>query len=127
VYPNISDVRVPKKAFEIYFHAEGQDDSRKLEERGADWTKLDRLYTGITTWSSVGIFINGVHMKQDDGKGRVQWAKLHTGDVITIFDVRGSKLSFECQFFLDAGSCVAFRSCNNQQFLKIGRNRNTHP
>jgi hypothetical protein len=103
VYGKTADTRIPKKAFEIYFHADGQEDSRKCEEKGVDWTKFDKLYTGITTWTSLGLWVNGVHLQQDDGQGRPYWGKLYTGDVITIFNHPNAKLSFECQFFLGAG------------------------
>ncbi|KAF2806044.1 Pkinase-domain-containing protein [Mytilinidion resinicola] len=103
VYANKGDSRVPKKAFEIYFHAEGHEDSRKLEAKGIDWTKLNGLYTGITTWSSIGVSVNGVHLKRDDGKGRVLFGKLYTGDVITVFDYPGGKLKFVCDFFVGSG------------------------
>ncbi|KAF2498471.1 Pkinase-domain-containing protein [Lophium mytilinum] len=103
VYANKNDSRVPKKAFEIYFHVEGHEDSRKLEAKGIDWTKLDGLYTGITTWSSNGISVNGVHLKRDDGKGRVLFGKLYSGDVITVFDYPGGKLKFVCEFFVGLG------------------------
>jgi serine/threonine protein kinase len=101
VYPQVNDTHIPKKAFTIWFHAEEGHDFKELEEQGRDWTKLDGLYTGINTFTRNGIYVNGVHLRQKDGKGRVLYGRLYSGDVITVFQDRkeGNCLKFVCEFY----------------------------
>lgn len=82
VFADKGDVRIPKKAFEIWFH---HPELKSFEAASKDWTALEGLYTGITTWSRNGIFINGVALKERDREGLMQYGKVHNGDVITIF------------------------------------------
>ncbi|OCL08042.1 meiosis-specific serine/threonine-protein kinase mek1 [Glonium stellatum] len=100
VYPHVNDTRIPKKAFTIWFHAEGHD-FKALEEQGRDWTKLDGLYTGINTFTRNGIHVNGVHLREKDDKGRILYGRLHSGDMITVFLDRKEStcLKFVCEFY----------------------------
>ncbi|OCK85138.1 Pkinase-domain-containing protein [Lepidopterella palustris CBS 459.81] len=104
VYPHVNDVRIPKRAFSIWFHSDTHPDVKSFDEQGKDWAKLEGLHTGITTWTKNGIYVNGVHLKDKDEKGRVLYGRLHSGDVITVFqDHReGTCLKFVCEFYLGA-------------------------
>ncbi|KAF2750865.1 hypothetical protein M011DRAFT_492248 [Sporormia fimetaria CBS 119925] len=104
VYEDAADVRVPKRAFVIFFYtinSQGMD-VKDLSQKGEDWTKLDDLHVGIFTCATSGISINGKHLRQNDDRGRALYGHLHTGDIIQVFhDHRNNTfLKFKCDFYL---------------------------
>ena len=80
-YPNHMDIRVPRSAFDITFWRPGLE--RDLA-KGYDWTKDDSIQAIISTRTNRWIIVNGVKVTR--GADCWQFGKLHTGDVITVFD-----------------------------------------
>lgn len=98
VYHNPNEVRVPKQAFNIAFHAPGIEEH--IKDSQTDWTKLDGLHTLINTGSSIGISINGVHLRRESDDGRVLFGRLYDGDVVEIAKSgHGKGLKFICEFW----------------------------
>ncbi|KAF2099751.1 kinase-like protein [Rhizodiscina lignyota] len=98
VFPDPKNVHIPKRGIVIYFHALGIE---KAEEEGRDWTKLEGLHTVITTGSKVGIWINGVKLRYEEG-GSTNYGRLYTGDIITVCKnplEGGATLEFVCEFY----------------------------
>lgn len=98
VFPDPLNVRIPKRGIVIYFHDVGIE---KLEKDGGDVTKMAGLHTLITTFSKIGIWVNGVKLRLEED-GKTQYGKLYTGDIITVYkdpSAGGAKLEFTCEFF----------------------------
>jgi serine/threonine protein kinase len=102
VYSNKADTRVAKKVFEIWFHHEQLE---TYKNSGKDWTKLKGLYTGITTFSRYGLWVNGVQLMEKAANGRMQYGKLCSGDVITVVqgDSKSAGLKFLVELFKGDG------------------------
>lgn len=113
-WPDSQDTKVPKRAFIVYWQANGIN---QAQERGQDWTKLTGLHCLIASESSIGVKVNGVRLKASERKDVMLLGKLYTGDVITIFgraaagdrapnalrSTKGSsrppELSFRCELY----------------------------
>ena len=102
IYPHGSDDRVPKNALDLVFWRPGIETDDK---NGIDWIALDNFWALIMTRTSYRIFVNDVKLTR--GKDHLNYGKLYTGDVITIFapteeGAQGKEaeyLKFECEFF----------------------------
>lgn len=101
-YERNMDVRVPKNAMDIVWGRSGLD---ALIAAGTDWTEVEDLWALVHTRTSVYIQINGVKLTR--GKDCVNYGRLHTGDVITIFGPKEGEaaegiaaefLKFRCEF-----------------------------
>ncbi|KAL9597843.1 MAG: hypothetical protein Q9219_004864 [cf. Caloplaca sp. 3 TL-2023] len=82
-WPDALDVRVAKIAFDIFFWRPGLDEELDANPK-VNWRAYKDLQAGIHTRSSVGIWINGVKLKQ--GNGCWLYGIIRTGDVITVFE-----------------------------------------
>lgn len=80
-YPNHMDIRCPRSAFDITFWRPGLE--RDIA-KGHDWTKDDSVQAIISTRTNRWIIVNDVKVTR--GADCWQFGKLHTGDVITVFD-----------------------------------------
>lgn len=102
VYPDISDVRIPKRALTIWFHVVGIE---KAEREGHDWRIMPGLHTLINTNASQGISVNGVKL-EEHAQGVQLCGRLYSGDVIEVLNMRnkitGSQqcLRLVCEFFV---------------------------
>lgn len=104
VYADKYDTRVAKRSLIVWFHAKGMD---KLPEN-ADWTKLPGLHCGIATESTMGVHVNGVHLKKSapiGTGGELFWGRVYTGDEIEVCPPSGGRpgLRFRCEFFHGEG------------------------
>jgi hypothetical protein len=103
VHPDKYDVRIPKRAFLIWFHAYGIE---KAEREGRDWRVMPDIHTVINTDTREHISINGEKLSAKNEAGEQMCGRLFTGDVIEIFTSRnkisGSQqtLKFVCEFFV---------------------------
>ena len=97
VYLDRMDTRVPKMGVCIFHHAMGIE---KLDRDGLDWRSIPKLHTLITTCSSVGIWVNGVKLKEKNENGNFLCGRVYSGDVITVFVSKedGQCLRFVCKF-----------------------------
>ena len=115
-FPDKRDVRIPKVAMIVYFHAPAMSSEYPpLED--ADITKLPGLYCGIFTHSRIGIQVNGVDLKAGE-PGRTKFGRLYSGDEITVCrpgsDGKGG-LTFVCEFF--HGEAKATRMQSGPRFV----------
>ena len=102
IYPHNRDDRVPKNALDLVFWRPGIETDQK---NGVDWVALDDFWALIMTRTSYRIFVNDVKLTR--GTDHLNYGKLYTGDVITIFapteeGAQGKEaeyLKFECEFF----------------------------
>jgi len=103
VHEDIFDVRIPKRAFLIWFHAFGIE---RAEREGRDWRSIHDLHTIINTNTSSHIWVNGEKLRATYEDGEMMCGRLYTGDVIEIFSSRnrdsGSQqtLKFVCEFYV---------------------------
>ncbi|KAK4977449.1 Protein kinase protein rad53 [Elasticomyces elasticus] len=99
VHPQIKETRVPKRGIVLHFLAPGIDTAERTE---ADWLKLDGLFTIISTESSGGIWVNGIKLAKEveEGAGkRKPFGRVYTGDVVEVWNGKGTRLAFVCEFF----------------------------
>jgi serine/threonine protein kinase len=99
VYPDPTDTRVGKRALMLWFHAKDID---KIPEGDDSWTKLPGLHCIISTESSAGVFVNGVHLKRGED-GRRQFGRIYTGDQVVVWKEAGKALKFSCEFLQGEG------------------------
>jgi serine/threonine protein kinase len=99
VYPDPTDTRVGKRALMLWFHAK---DIEKVPEGDDSWTRLPGLHCIISTESSAGVFVNGVHLKRGE-EGKRQFGRLYTGDEVVVWKEAGKALKFSCEFFQGEG------------------------
>jgi hypothetical protein len=103
VYPDKTDVRIPKRALTIWFHAFGIE---KAEREGIDWRIMPGVHTLINTNASTHILVNGVKLAEKNTEGDPLCGRLYSGDVIEVLNQRnritGSQqsLRFVCEFFV---------------------------
>ena len=97
VYPDKDDTRVPKMGICLFHHAMGIE---KLDREGLDWRSMPQLHTLVTTCSSVGIWVNGVKLRDKSDNGKILCGRVYSGDVITVFASKedGQCLRFVCKF-----------------------------
>lgn len=95
VYPDPTDTRVGKRALMLWFHAKDID---KIPKGDDSWTRLPGLHCIISTESSAGVFINGVHLKRGE-EGKRQFGRVYSGDEIVVWKEASKSLKFSCEFF----------------------------
>jgi hypothetical protein len=83
----------------LWFHAK---DIEKVPEGDDSWTKLPGLHCIISTESSAGVFVNGVHLKRGE-EGKRQFGRLYSGDEVVVWKESGKALKFSCEFFQGEG------------------------
>lgn len=105
VYPHNMDTRVPKNALDLVFWRPHIEDDDK---KGIDWIAKDDFWAIVMTRTSGYVFVNGVKLTR--GTAHLNYGKLYTGDIITIFEPKATaqpasqgraaeSLKFECEFF----------------------------
>ncbi|KAF2200412.1 Pkinase-domain-containing protein [Delitschia confertaspora ATCC 74209] len=97
------DIRIPKKAFTIWWASDLLGEVEHYAEEGKDWSDLDGLHTGIFTTASNGIRVNGIRLKTKDSEGRWCYGRIHTGDIIEVFHNEIECLRFKCEVYFGAG------------------------
>jgi serine/threonine protein kinase len=110
VYPDPTDTRVGKRALMLWFHAK---DIEKVPEGDDSWTRLPGLHCIISTESSAGVFVNGVHLKRGE-EGKRQFGRLYSGDEVVVWKEAGKSLKFSCEFF--QGECKEARPAGTPRF-----------
>ncbi len=104
-HKNGLDTRIPKCALDIVFWRPGIE-AQLSENPDLDWTAFDDLYAIVSTRTSQFVIVNGVALKK--GIGHWAFGKLHTGDIVTIFNPVGKEgkaaefLKFKCEFHVGA-------------------------
>jgi hypothetical protein len=100
VYPDRNDTRIPAYAIEVTFWSPGIE-SRIAE--GGDWMDIPDVMTILSTKTRKCIWVNGVELRRApeaaNGKQAIQFGKLYTDDVITIFENGDKYLRFRCEFY----------------------------
>ena len=114
-YGDPLDVRVPKNALNIIFWRPGIE---ALIDIGQDWRKVEDLWAIIHTGTSQSIRVNEVKLTK--GKNGWNFGRLHTGDIITIFDRKEPEkpaefLKFRCEFY--AGASKREREDDEPRFV----------
>lgn len=96
-HPDNLDVRIPAYALEITFWAPGLE--RRIAE-GQDWTQVPGVMAVLSTKTSKCIWVNDVPLRKGGPDG-LQFGKLYTGDIITIYKHRdnGEFLQLKCEFY----------------------------
>lgn len=94
-YLDLKDTRIPKCCLSIWFYAPGIE---KAEERSQDWTKMEGLHTYVKAHSRIGLLINGVKLHDKNKEKKDEFGRLHSGDVITVFQDDKETLKFVCEF-----------------------------
>lgn len=113
VYREGADTRIPKVGIEIWFHAGGID--KVAADGSSEWVNLPDLETIVATRGRVGIWINGVHLKELDEQGRRCFGRVYTGDEIRIFEKGDDRLVFTCEFAVGKGK--RHRGLKDKRFL----------
>ncbi|KAF1969929.1 kinase-like protein [Bimuria novae-zelandiae CBS 107.79] len=106
-YEDITDVRIPKTAFIIFWWSPSAPNLvQELSQDGKDWTEVEDLQVGIYVLAKFGLWVNGKHIRQKDEKGRPMYGNLHTGDVIQVHSnpVTNERLNFRCEFYVGKGA-----------------------
>lgn len=94
-YPNTKDTRIPTFALKIYFWAPGMG---AHVAQGGNWTEVPGVRTLVATSAVRCIWVNGVELRKESASGDASlFAKLYTGDIITIYDKEGEFLKFKVE------------------------------
>lgn len=96
-HPDNMDVRIPAYALEITFWAPGLE--RQIAE-GQDWTQVPGVMAVLSTKTRKCIWVNGTELRKGGPEG-LQFGKLYTGDIITIYKHKdnGEFLELRCEFY----------------------------
>lgn len=96
-HPDNMDVRIPAYAVEITFWAPGLE--RRIAE-GQDWTQVPGVMAVLSTKTRKCIWVNGIELRKGGPEG-LQFGKLYTGDIITIYKHKdnGEFLQLQCEFY----------------------------
>ncbi|KAJ5085144.1 hypothetical protein N7532_009915 [Penicillium argentinense] len=105
------DVRIPAYALELTFWAP------KIEcmiAEGQDWMQVPGVMAVLSTKTRKCIWVNGVELRKSGPDG-LQFGKLYTGDVITIYKHNGQFLDLRCEFY--HGESVRTRPTDEPGFV----------
>lgn len=94
-YPDPMDVRVPAYALEITFWAPGLE--RKIAE-GQNWLEVPGVMAVLSTKTRNCIWVNGKELRKGGPEG-IQFGKLYSGDIITIYRHKEKYLQLQCEFY----------------------------
>lgn len=92
IYEDLTDSRIPRRAFDIYFFSAG------FAHRDKEWYKYPDVNAVIMTRCSTGIKVNGCHVPTSDPGTVFKVAKLRTGDLIEVYNSGRKKLVYRCAF-----------------------------
>lgn len=104
------ETRIPKNALDIIFWRPGIE---AMIDNGKEWSSLDGLYAIVHTRTSKSIRVNGVKLTK--GENCWNYGRLHTGDIITIFEEEAEFLKFRCEFSL--GLSAQARPADQPRFV----------
>ncbi|KAJ5591997.1 uncharacterized protein N7459_002366 [Penicillium hispanicum] len=94
------DTRIPAYALEITFWAPGLE--VKIAE-GQDWTQVPGVMALLSTKTRKCIWVNGIELRRSTSTGDesecLQFGKLYTGDVITVWRHKHQYLRLGCEFY----------------------------
>jgi serine/threonine protein kinase len=96
-----SDTRIPAYALEVTFWAPGIEPKIAM---GANWVDVPGVMAILSTKARHGIWVNDIPLrrglKTQDGPETLQFGKLYTGDIITVYQSNDRKkfLKLECEF-----------------------------
>lgn len=105
------DVRIPAYALEITFWAP------KIEcmiAEGKDWKQVPGVMAVLSTKTRKCIWVNGVELRKSGPEG-LQFGKLYTGDVITVYKKNGQYLDLRCEFY--HGESIQTRPAHEAGFV----------
>ncbi|KAI9374845.1 kinase-like domain-containing protein [Aspergillus egyptiacus] len=94
-HPDPMDARIPAYALEITFWAP------TIEDRiasGKDWMAMSGLMAILSTKTRKCIWVNDVELRRGPDGG-MNFGKLYTGDIITVYKHRNKFLKFKCEFY----------------------------
>lgn len=94
-HPDSMDVRIPAYALEITFWAPGLE--RRIAE-GQDWLEVPGVMAVLSTKTRKCIWVNGKELRKGSPEG-LQFGKLYSGDIITIYRNREEYLQLQCEFY----------------------------
>lgn len=94
-HPDRMDVRIPAYALEITFWAPGLE--RKIAE-GQDWLEVEGVMAVLSTKTRKCIWVNGKELRKGGPEG-LQFGKLYSGDVITVYQHKEQYLQLQCEFY----------------------------
>jgi serine/threonine protein kinase len=100
-YPKPEDTRIPAYALEVTFWAPGIE--AKIAT-GENWLNVPGVMAILSTKARLGIWVNDILLRRgsstEDGPEVLQFGKLYTGDIITIYQNkdRTKFLKLHCEF-----------------------------
>jgi serine/threonine protein kinase len=100
-YASPNDTRIPAYALEVTFWAPGIE--AKIAT-GEDWSTIPGVMAILSTKARLGIWVNDVLLRRSsttqDGPEVLQFGKLYTGDIITVYQnkERTKFLKLQCEF-----------------------------
>lgn len=97
-YTDPLDTRIPAYALEVTFWTPA------IEARiaaGDDWMTIPGVMAILSTKTRNCIWVNGTELRRGDENGRpgLQFGKLYTGDIITVYKQRNKFLKLQCEFY----------------------------
>ena len=100
-----SDRRIPRTAFILFWYRreDGLHSSNDVAKIPQQSQRLHRLTVAIWPCATYGICINGKHLGQTEGGGRVTYGHVHSGDIIKVYQNKLERLQFECEFYFGSG------------------------
>ena len=113
VYPQNFDTRIPKQAIDILWWGPSMV---QFIGKGGDWMEVENSWAVISSRATTFILVNGVKLRYlTRNKDAVQYGKLYTGDIITVFEDDKQYLRLKCEFF--HGRSSGPRPKDEQPFL----------
>lgn len=97
-YTDPLDTRIPAYALEVTFWTPA------IEARiaaGDDWMAIPGVMAILSTKTRNCIWVNDTELRRGDENGRpgLQFGKLYTGDIITVYKQRNKFLKLQCEFY----------------------------
>ena len=96
IWPDTSDRRIPRAAFDIVFWCKAFGDAIEVPSE-VFWREADNLRASIRTRSSAGITINEERLERCD-EIKDYYGFLCSGDVVTVNGKVGETIRFVCEF-----------------------------
>ena len=119
-YPNVYDTRIPKYGLKLTFHGTDISNLDSYLASGNNFSVIPGLYVSITTSATRGIYVNGIHLpNQDKKKDGWYWGQIQTGDIITLYEGENGKGGKEFLKFaveINYGDSAAMRLEGDEPF-----------
>ena len=100
-HPARDDTRIPAYALEVTFWAPGIEPKIAA---GANWLDIPGVMAILSTKARLGIWVNDIPLRRGsmtaDGPEALQFGKLYTGDIITVYQNKEKTkfLKLQCEF-----------------------------